>query len=583
VSVLILAWWHSLLPSIGPATYSYDGHEDRRADLPVDVATAGHHLHVRFDMRVGALHPTLFSVRPDDRLDSLTVDGQPVHIGKQPCFPDGGTVSLAGALHRGDNAVDMQIEDSGGRGGVGFAVSIVDPLFVGIVCFVGLLTMVFVAYALRTIGAGRLAVPVIATIVVALAVRLPLITEPGYAFDTGLDAHWAKSAVVLGIGPSYLHQIDDTPLPNYPPLQMAVFAGTGRAYRALLSPNYDLSVRDCIAFMKLPGVLADVAAAVVLLFLARRISVVRCAPWIAGLGYAVQPGVLYESAVWGQVDSIFALGVLGALIAALSKRWFVMGALLSAALLTKFQAVVALPVVVAVCVVERRITRPLLGALSATLPALALLRSWPVMAAAKDVYTHSSGFFPFLSMYAYNVWVALYGLGSRQHTDADTFLGPLTYRHVGLAVFAVIAIAAAVIGARRLRKATTLADRAWILFAVPAVTVYAFFLFNTEMHERYLFLLLPLGIPVVLTGPGLRPYLAASLLFFINVIGVLPWTPLDRAAFKEFPNLPGLIGVCNVLVFVAMFRLFVRGRAQPLKQPPRPRIESDTVTGLASR
>jgi hypothetical protein len=558
---LALFGWHAVVPAFGPATYSYEETTAQAADLPIDVPSSGQRLGVRFNLHVSALHPTWFAVRPDDCLESITVNGWPVPIREPLCFPDERAISLAGALQRGDNDVEVHILDHGGRGGLGVAVAIGDPLFLGVMGFVGLLVTTLIGYAFVALGARRLAVPAVVTIVVGLAVRLPLITHTGYGFDTGLNAHWGKSAVVLGIGPSYLHQIDDTMLPNYPPLGMAVFAATGRAYRALLSPTYDVGMRECLAFSKLPAVFADVATALVLLGLVARISARRYAPWVAGIGYALQPSVFYDSAVWGQVDSIFSLAVVGALAAALGRRWVLMGALFSAAVLLKFQAIVALPTIVALCFIERRVVaQASLGALAPALLVAAILRSWRALLAVHGVYAHSSGFFPVLSMNAYNAWIALYGSGSRDHTDAAALLGWLTYRHVGLAVFGGFAAAAAALGARRLRRATTLPARAWALFAAPAVTVYAFYLFNTEMHERYLFLLMPVGVPMVFAGPGLRSYLAASSLFFLNLVGVLPWTSLDQAAFKEFPTLPSVIGACNVLVFLTMSRMLARGR-----------------------
>lgn len=552
---LLLVGWHASIPVIGPATYSYEQGAAEEGSLPVNVPTAGRMLAVRFDLQVAWLHPTAFAVRADDCLDSLTVDGRSADLGRMYCFPVGGNVSLAGLLHTGSNAVEMRIRDHGGRGGVNFGVSMADPLVLAFASVLLLIVAASVVFALRTFGARHLVVPVLATIAVALAVRIPLLPSPGFDFDTNLNAHWAKSAVVLGIGPSYLQQIDDTRLPNYPPLQMAIFAVTGRAYRALLSPTYDLGLRECETFMKLPAVLGDVAMAVLLLLVVSRISTRRIAPWLAGIGYAIQPGVFYESAVWGQVDALFALGAVGCLVAAWRRSWFLMGWLVGTALLTKFQAIVVVPMLLALCAVDRRaIPRAALGAFVSLLPAFALVRTMPAFHAVKAVYTESSGFFPFLSMYAYNVWVALYGLGAREHTDATAVWGPLTYRHIGLAIFAAITIFATAKGALRLRSATSERSRAWVLFVVPVVTVYAFFLFNTEMHERYLFLLVPLGVVMVAAGRGLWPYLAASLLFFLNLVGVFPWTSLDRAAFKELSNLPGVIGICNVVVFLAIAR-----------------------------
>ena len=55
-------------------------------------------------------------------------------------------------------------------------------------------------------------------------------------------------------------------------------------------------------------------------------------------------------------------------------------------------------------------------------------------------------------------------------------------------------------------------------------------------------------------------YLAASLLLFINLLGALPWGDLDRAMFRELPNVPAVIGTCNVVLFMAVLTALGRRR-----------------------
>ena len=260
--------------------------------------------------------------------------------------------------------------------------------------------------------------------VVGLALRIPHLLSPGYLFDVRLNAHWAKSAALLGLGRSYVEQVNEPRLPNYPPLQLAVFDLTGRAYRWLLSPTYDVGLRDCTAFMKLPAVAADIVTALLVLFVTRRLDPRRWVATAAALLYAAQPAVWYDSSVWGQVDSIFALTALCALVAAVARRWALMGALITLSLLTKLQAIVALPAIGLVCALERgAFKRAGAAALLTCAPFLLILRTGSALQAVKDVYTHSAGFFPVLSMYAYNAWVALFGLAATDLPDSSPSSG----------------------------------------------------------------------------------------------------------------------------------------------------------------
>lgn len=522
-------------------------------------------------MIVGAVHPVLFSVTPDDCLEELAVNGQTVPFAHPLCLDHGGNVWLGGRLHRGENSIEMRVKDTGGRGGASLGVSIVDPVFLVAVTLAASIVVVPAWLLLRRSRYRETAWSLLGITLASLGVRLPLLGSPGYVFDLQLNAHWAKSAVLLGLGRSYIEQVNEPTLPNYPPLQLAMFEAAGRGYRWLLSPNYDIGLHDCAAFMKLPAVAADIVTGVVLFFLLRKLDSRRWVPLAASLLYAVQPAVWYESAVWGQVDAIFALAALLSLAAALAKRWSLMGVFVAVALLTKLQAVVVLPAIAVACIPERGAFKRAAPAAAVTCVAtLAPLHSSSVLRAIESVYTHSAGFFPVLSMFAYNAWIALFGSAARDKQDSDLMFGFASYRLVGTAVFLCCTVALSVCGFLRLRRARSDAERAVVILGLPTLTAYAFFLFNTEMHERYAFLLLPLGLPAVVAARRcFKEYALASVLMFVNLLGALPWTVVDRSLFKEFPNLPAVVGTCNVFVFLTMSRLLVprmpRQDAAPVK------------------
>src|SRR4029079_3133282 len=60
---------------------------------------------------------------------------------------------------------------------------------------------------------------------------------------------------------------------------------------------------------------------------------------IAAFVYCIHPAVIYDSAIWGQVDSIYTLVIVAALLLAYGKQWLFAGAMGALALLTKMQAV----------------------------------------------------------------------------------------------------------------------------------------------------------------------------------------------------------------------------------------------------
>jgi hypothetical protein len=546
----VLCAWHLALPRWKPVTFQADGGPLRVATLPLILPRGQTEIVVHGTLAVSLVHPVLFTIQPDDCLESLTVNGVPVPVDQRICWNTGSTVWLTGRLHRGDNTLDFRIRNDSGPGGLRMGVSVTDPLFVCALLLLFAATSGYVLSVGGCLGRRAPAGAMILIVAVTFAARVPWVLSAGYG-DLELITGWGKSAVELGAATSYTRQLTAPMLPNYPPLSLLLFEGMGRAYRWLLSPEYDTGLIDCAAFMKLGAIAADALTAALLTIVVRKLNGRYILGIAAGLVYAFHPAVIYDSAIWGQVDAVYACLAVATLVAVLYDMWFVAGACLALALLAKIQAVVILPAVATMWLLDRRAwwRLPLGLAVITAIVVLPFLTPSGIQG-MREVYLHSTGFYPVLSKNGYNAWVALFGLDQTARSDRSLLLGLIRYRTLGLALFALCACGLPVACACRFRRALRDSAQAGVIFAVPALTAYAFFLANTEMHERYLFSLMPLGLPLAfISVRGAWLYVAASTLFFLNLLGVLPWTGLDRGLYREFPNLPACIGVCHVFVF----------------------------------
>ncbi len=114
---------------VGKAVYRYDSGTTHAIDLPFFVSSEGKKIDIRFPLTLPALHPNIFRVKPDDCIDSMEIDGKQVDDRIAFCdFGAGKPVDLSPYLRPGVNQVHAVLSDSGGIGGLSFAVSVRDPL-----------------------------------------------------------------------------------------------------------------------------------------------------------------------------------------------------------------------------------------------------------------------------------------------------------------------------------------------------------------------------------------------------------------------------------------------------------------------
>lgn len=396
---------------------------------------------------------------------------------------------------------------------------------------------------------------VLVVLVLGFAVRLPLSTARGFEGDVWTFQVWAKSAVRFGVAEAYEHVLDGAMRPNYPPLSMLLLAGTGRIYQAVYSPSYSMKGGKHRSVIKAPALLADVATAALLYRLLRRQGARRA--WLGAAIYVAHPAVLYDSAIWGQMDSIYTAFVVAALVFFMERRFALSGALLACAALSKAQTIVVLPLafVLLVTAGRRAFVRAAIGGLAVTACVLAPFAWGGALGSVKNAYTGAVGFYPSLSANAYNLWWSLHGPDAVNASDAAPLPGGLTPLHAGWMLWGACLASVLFAVVRRARSGRAL-DAPFVFFAA-ALSAYSFFVLNTEMHERYLFPFVALGLPVAASWPPFRgPYALATALYFVNLLGVLRWTDVDRQLFDAFPTLSVFVATLQTACFAVTARRF---------------------------
>lgn len=432
-------------------------------------------------------------------------------------------------------------------------------------------------------AAGRIgraeAAPAIATLLMAgLLLRLVLayVALPGSGFETDLGSFtaWALDLARQGPGPFYAQ----AGFADYPPgyLYVLWLVGlVGQAWANLTGADVAGLVGGLI---KVPPILADVGVAYLLYRIVRTWRGERSdASWL-GLGaaalYLFDPVTWYDSAIWGQVDAVGALVLLGAVLLLIDGQSELAVAVGALAGLVKPQYGVVLAPILTVILLRRHLFAVGSGPRPAWAPGA--LRAWLVdrqgplrlvssalaglivlfvlsapfsldLAGLAVHLAGAAGGYPFLSVNANNPWALLstaghasYAAGGGWSPDVagtNPYGATFTAAQVAILGLPPVAIGTALLIVGFLIGALQLAlrdDRRSILLAAAYLSL-AFFILPTRVHERYLF---PVFALLPLLAVRDRGFLVATLALaagsFINLHGVLT-TPLYAT-----PDLEGL-------------------------------------------
>ncbi len=370
----------------------------------------------------------------------------------------------------------------------------------------------------------------------ALVLRLVIIAFP-VAFWVDMDTFMAWSRRMVEVGPGAFYAPDY--FCDYPPGYLYLLGMLGWLYH-LFDPTWahyghGFGLGNVL---KLPGILADIASSYLIFVMLRGRVTIRSA-YHGALAYAFNPLVLFVSGIWGQIDSLLTLVMLGVTFLLLQNRFLTAAAMAVGGVMLKPQGIFLAPFFV----LSQWFRRPWWMWPAAT--ALGVLVVWLVtvpfhpglvdpfvflyqkMSATAGTYTSST-------INAFNIWaptsldngVLMWG---DQYTDARRIFG-IPHHTLGLAF---VAILSAWMGVFMYRKRN---GGVGPLFLAAAILLLGFFLFPTRMHERYIF---PAIAFLTLAGSTNR-YLSSNLWGFtttatLNVLYVYLYYT-NQALFYAIPS-----------------------------------------------
>ena len=377
-------------------------------------------------------------------------------------------------------------------------------------------------------------------LVIAALIRIVGLLGPGHGGDLFAFVTWAEDAARNGLTGYYAAGGDS----NYPPMlyllwPLGVALGGGELNFAIRTLSIPI----------------DLALGALLFYVGRAFASKERDGLLAASFYVLNPAVVLCGPMWGQVDGMGALPMVGALVAVARGRIVTAGVLAVLAGLVKPQFGVAAFVLAGLVLFWlrspdglRRVAILGLAGLITFVAVLAPLGMGPL--GYLDLMGETFGRYKVHSGFAFNPWGMLFGFN---HDDGSWFL-------VGTAL-ELLAIGGSLWLLRRRRDLIG-------LLAVGSLIALTLYFVPTRAHERYLYGAIALLAPLAVADPRLRrPFYALSATFFVTLAYVLANSPYRILPGPKLDDFPGwLISVmCAVTtasgVWVAwrLIGLFRRG------------------------
>jgi Gpi18-like mannosyltransferase len=314
--------------------------------------------------------------------------------------------------------------------------------------------------------------------------------------------------------------------------------------------------------VKLPPLALDLALIAVAYAVTRRLVLDDRSRWaalaVAGL-VAFHPVIVYDSAVWAQIDAGVALSVLGAIAFAAARMPAAACAALAFGLLNKPQPIIFAPIVAVLiwrCSGASGLVRgAIAGAVVTVVPVLPWLISGDahrLIEVYRKLFSNGGGNVTALTQNAWNLWWFIPFSKVPEAKDVMFSVGgtDVTYQRFSLALSALAALLAVTYVWRYPTLRAALIGAGYI--------AVAFYVIPTSTHERYMYPMIALLAPVVFVEARLRwIYAALGATLFVNMLLVAPpvrsWMlRWDDALITHY------IAGLNVLLFVAFSWLLVR-------------------------
>ncbi len=437
-------------------------------------------------------------------------------------------------------------------------------------------------------------IPLVIILYFGAQLRLSMLPKMGYRWDTYAFESWTSRANRIGLFNVYSWPKEGEGMEvNHPPIGVALLTlstqiylnyGGGGGIQAIQTSSDHNMVdwsSDYVRVLKYPVFISDLVLIVIGYLIAWNLAHSRKWLWavLIGTALAFNPGLLIDSAWWGQTDVIFCLFLVLSVYALHRRRILTTWVCYALAILVKLQAMPLLPLLLAMSL-RRSGLRKLLVAISLFAVVLFSVTA-PFMIGsgfrpALRPYLDTVGLYPFVTIKAHNFWfwvlAPLYDMDAvwfRMPLDSQAmgapgiYWGPISSRTVGLVLFGLCAL--------------MIMWRAWRHpdreeeFLLATALYMSFFMFSTQMQVRYLYPALVLVTFATINRPwvwlmwfGLSITVTKNILVLASHDAPLWQSLADILAYPQYQN--ALLNMIMLVVALdaASHVIWKKGRDRPI-------------------
>lgn len=361
--------------------------------------------------------------------------------------------------------------------------------------------------------------------------------------------------------------------PNQPPLTIITFTFTRVIWQAVENTvwwlNNHLPIfpspfiwfwegKGMVLLIKLPAIIADLGIGFLIYRFFQRKNKLKLGLMLSSL-WLFNPVTWYNSAIWGQTDSVVNLLGLAAILFLLNRKLIIFSLFFALSILFKGSLFIFAPLLFLVIIRQKYPLKELLRATFYMLLTTIFISIWfhpqfdlPLW--LFNLYKNRilPGEIGYLTANAFNFWWLV---------EPGKVLDSTLYLGLQARVWGFIIAIAGIIGVSYWLLKTKLSDKR--LFLSLSFLSLITFLFMTRIHERYLYPLFPYATMLLGLVPGLvLPYIILSITHLLNLYHLF-WAPSFGPLEKAFtaPIFAQIISIIKIFIVVYLFRHF---RAQKI-------------------
>lgn len=376
-------------------------------------------------------------------------------------------------------------------------------------------------------------------VIITFVIRILISTLPSFEYDMSAYRSW--SARLVELGPSQFYSSEF--FTNNPLGGLYIFWSVG-FLKTIFLPDLSFFSKDFDLLLKLPTNIFDILTGIIVYLLVKRKMSERWA--ISGyLLYVFNPALIFNSSIWGQYDGISTLFIILAIYAKIVKKIPELSVLAFAtAWVIKPQAIFFTPVLILFFLITEKPIRKVTSILTFLFTLILIyFPFFPTNPISGLIYVNknSATLFNCTTCFAFNFW----GIFGNWQNDLQTFI-MIPYVYWGMIFLFVILLPILFFKPFRLRFKPP------YFYFTAAISIMAFFMLSTRMHERYLFPFFPF---LLLAAIMLRSKILIGFYIFMSGLHLLnlylPYAYYNNLA--KITNLPvnNLINNFSSLSFIS--------------------------------